>query len=211
MNALARITMSIISSVSLSACSVFGIRSGVPEVPYSVTDRYGEVEIRSYERRVAAEVKGAKDTSEAFNLLFDYISGANQESRSIQMTAPVEVEQRGRSIAMTAPVEVSKSVDDKVSMRFFLPQDFSISSAPVPRDPRLKLTELAPEFFAAIRYSGLSSDKKFQIMSERLETAIRQTRWRVAGASQFFGFDPPWTIPFLRRNEVMIKVEPAAR
>lgn len=207
MGILKRLTFSFISSVSLSACSVFGIRSGVPEVPFTIIDQIGPVEIRSYGPRTVVEVTDGKDTSEAFFMLFDYISGGNTEKREISMTAPVEVREEGQTIAMTAPVQVAKGSSGNVAMRFFLPADFTKSSSPIPRNPRVKLAELPPELFAAIRYSGRSTDEKFKQKSEQIKAGLERSKWVIAGEPNLFGFDPPYTIPFLRRNEVMIKVD----
>jgi len=211
MGRLRKLIVSILSSLSLSACSIFGIRSGVPEVPFTIIDRIDPIEIRSYGLRTFVEVTDAKDTSEAFFLLFDYISGANGEKREISMTAPVEVRRAGTSIGMTAPVEVGKGVSGNIAMRFFLPKDFTLSSSPVPRNPRVKLAELPPEVFAALRYSGISNDEKFKEKSEQIKAALKDSKWTIAGEPNLFGFDPPYTIPFLRRNEVMIKVEESKR
>lgn len=190
-----------------SGCSVFGIRSGTPEVPFTILDKVDDVEIRSYESRLVAEVAEAKDSSEAFYLLFDYISGENVDKQSISMTAPVELGKTGEKIQMTAPVEVRNETQQKVSMKFFLPKDFTTLNAPTPKNPRVKILELPAELYAAVRYSGVSTDTDVEEMRQKIEQTLKDTKWKSEGPPLYFGYDPPFTIPFLRRNEVMIKVQ----
>jgi hypothetical protein len=191
----------------LSACSVFGIRSGYEQLDYTVIDKIGDAEVRQYPSRLVAEVKDLKDDNEAFMLLFRYISGENGSNENVAMTTPVQVDKASMKIAMTAPVETSKSGDNTVSMRFFLPRSFSTASAPKPNDSRIKIVSLPDETFAVITYSGLSSKKRFQSESDRLMKALAGSKWEPVSAASFLGYDPPFAIPFLRRNEVIVKVE----
>lgn len=196
----------------LAGCSVFGIRSGYEQLSYTVIDTMGDAEVRQYPPRVVAEVVDAKDDDEAFMLLFRYISGQNVTSEKVQMTAPVQVdrvqvERAPEKIAMTVPVETSKSDGDKVSMRFFLPRSFTADSAPKPNDPRIKILSVPAETFAVTTYSGSSSEESFRNESSRLMEVLAGTRWRPVSAASFLGYDPPFAIPFLRRNEAIVKVE----
>lgn len=191
----------------LSGCSVFGIRSGFEQLRYAVLDKIGDVEIRQYPPRVVAEVNEIKDNNEAFMLLFRYISGNNSSNENISMTTPVQVDRASMKIAMTAPVEIPKSDSSGVSMRFFLPESFSTQNAPKPNDPQIKITSLPEETFAAITFSGLGSDERFRRESDRLMKVLVGSKWIPVSAASFLGYDPPFTIPFLRRNEAIVKVE----
>jgi len=195
-------------TIVLSGCSVFGIRSGYEQLNYRVIDKIEDVEVRSYPPRVVAEVENMKDDNEAFMLLFRYISGQNSTNENVAMTTPVQVNKASVKIAMTAPVETSKTGYSSVSMRFFLPRSFSAESAPKPNDPRIKITSLPEETFAAITYSGSNSKERFQTQSERLATALADSKWTPESTPSFLGYDPPFAIPFLRRNEAIVKVEP---
>ncbi len=199
--------MSLGSLFILSGCSVFGIRTGTPEVPYTIIDKVSDVQIRSYNSRLVAEVVDAKDSKEAFYLLFDYISGDNFAKQSISMTAPVEVNKSSQSIKMTAPVQVESGTSGKIKMRFFLPSDFTIINTPAPKNPRVKIVELPPELFAAVSYTGVSSDEDIEEMSQKIKTILTNTKWECTGTPLYYGYDPPFTIPFLRRNEVLLKVK----
>jgi len=191
----------------LSGCTVFGIRSGYEELNYTILESIGDVEVRQYPKRLAAEVTQMKDDKEAFMLLFGYISGQNSSSKSVAMTTPVQVEKVSAKIAMTVPVEKSLSSDNAVSMRFFLPRSFSTDTVPKPKDPRIKLVSLPQETFAVISYSGFNSDDRFQRKSDRLSKLLTGSKWTPVSPASFLGYDAPFTIPFLRRNEAIQKVE----
>lgn len=201
-------TLALFAPLFLAGCTVFGVRT-VAEPPYTVVDRPVEgVEIRRYAPRVAAEVRLAADAaspdSRAFRLLFDYISGANAGAREIAMTAPVE--QAGTSIAMTAPVETGQSADAFV-MRFFLPEGFNAATAPEPDDPRVTLVDLEAGHVAVAGFTGwwtwAGVARRQAVLVERLG----ETAWQPAGSPTAWFYDPPWTLPFLRRNEVVVPVE----
>ena len=192
--------------MTTQGCSVFGIRSGYEQLDYTIEEQIGDVQIRTYPARIAVQIKGAKDDSEAFFALFDYISGKNISSTSISMTSPVELDRTSSKIAMTSPVEKSKDDDTATSMRFFIPKEFSFDEVPKPTDSRLTLVQLPSEKFAVLQYSGSSSDEKFLHKSAELIQKLKTTKWKVIDTPTFHGYDPPFTIPFLKRNEVVVKV-----
>jgi hypothetical protein len=191
----------------LGGCSAFGIRSGYEQVKYTVKDKLGEVEVRQYPSRLVAEVDNMKDDNEAFMALFRYISGQNSANDKIAMTTPVEVSANPENIAMTAPVETLKTPDGGTRMRFFLPSSFTVDTAPKPNDPRIRIFTMPEETFAAITYSGFRSKKRFQKESDLLVAQLASSSWKAISPVTFLGYDPPFTIPFLRRNEAVVKVE----
>ena len=192
----------------LPGCSVFGIRSGYEQLNYKVIDKIENVEVRQYPARVVAVVNNMNNKNEAFMLLFRYISGENSSSDKVAMTTPVQVDNVSTKIAMTSPVETSKSGYSGVNMQFFLPRLFSVDSAPKPNDPRVKIISLQEEIFAAITYSGSNSEARFLSASDRLQKILNGSRWKTVSVASFLGYDPPFAIPFLRRNEAIIRVEP---
>lgn len=191
----------------LNGCSIFGVRTGYEQLKFTVIDKIGDVEVRQYPQRVVAEVNEMKDDNEAFMLLFRYISGQNNSNQNVAMTTPVQVDKASMKIAMTAPVEVNKAGESGVSMRFFLPRSFSGDSAPKPNDPRIKILDLPEETFASLTYSGSGSDERFRSESDGLLKILAGSKWKPLSPPSFLGYDPPFTIPFLRRNEVVVKVE----
>ncbi len=197
----------------VSGCSLFGVRSGYEQPAYQVVERQGDtIEVRRYPPRVAAEatVEGATDTAgrnAAFRLLFDYISGANRAAASIDMTTPVETARTSAKIAMTVPVETARSDEEGMRMRFFLPAAYNAESTPQPRDPRVRIVDLPEQTVAVLRFSGSRSEEAVADKTVELLRALETTPWRPASAPIAYFYDPPWTLPFLRRNEVAVTVE----
>jgi hypothetical protein len=205
------------ASLLIAGCSVFGIRSGTEEVPYAVIERVGEdIEIRQYPTRVVADTvidgsDGDQARSDAFRRLFDYISGANQSGTKIAMTAPVATERE--QIAMTAPVQTSVAAGGQgkggwFGMGFFLPASYTLDTAPVPTDSRVRLIALPPETLAVLRFSGSRAADAVAARQKALLDALAGSGWRAEGEPVAFFYDPPWTLAFLRRNEVAVAVKP---
>ena len=192
-----------------SVTSVFGLRFAYEQPHYVVIQDLGRsVEIRHYDPREAiqATVPGSdrnKAAGEAFGLLFRYITGANQREQKIAMTAPVHTD--FERIAMTTPVQTT-SVDGQVNMRFFLPRDVSKAGAPAPLDPRLHLVQVPETTIAALRYSGIATQGTRDQNAAVLKDVLAKSAWKPTGDVFQFNYDPPFTIPFLRRNEVAVAV-----
>ena len=185
-----------------SALSVVGIRGTYEEPRYAVVERLDRgVEIRAYEGRVAVETdaRGQQD-GEAFGRLFRYITGANGGGQRIAMTTPVE--SGGRLIAMTVPVEQGAGG----TMRFYLPRAVVEAGAPEPTEPGVRLARIPPERLAVLRFSGTASpaarDEQARILTTEIEAAGRKP----TDQPFFMGYDPPFSVPFLRRNEVAVRL-----
>jgi hypothetical protein len=208
------IVVSAFGILLLAGCSLFGVRSGYEQPAYEVVERLGDaVEIRRYEPRLAVEtvVAGPGDEAArnaAFRILFDYISGANRAGEEVAMTVPVETAGRSAEIAMTAPIETAPAEDGGYAMRFFLPAAFTEDTAPAPTDPRVRIVALQAATVAARRFTGWRDAEDVRREQERLLRALQQSPWRPSGSPTALFYDPPWTIPFLRRNEVAIAVTP---
>jgi hypothetical protein len=205
--------MALLSSLLLAGCSVFGVRSGTEEPPYELVARIGDdIEIRRYAPRLAAEAEVEAASEEAgrnaaFRPLFDYISGANRGAEKIAMTAPVAIDDAGgRKIAMTAPVATAPSGDGRYAMRFFLPASLTPQTAPQPTDPRVRVIEVPAELLAVLRFSGGASTSALDRRKAELLARLQGSDWRPAGDPISYLYDPPWTLPFLRRNEVAVPV-----
>ncbi|MDP4006450.1 heme-binding protein [Methylobacterium sp. NEAU K] len=185
-----------------SALSVVGIRATYEQPRYAVVERLDRgVEIRAYDGRVAVETdaRGQGD-SEAFGRLFRYITGANVGGDRIAMTAPVET--GGRLIAMTVPVEQGA----EGTMRFYLPRQVAEAGALEPTEAGVRLVRVPPERLAVLRFSGGASpgarEEQIKVLEQVLDAAGRKP----VGASFFMGYDPPFAVPFLRRNEVAVRL-----
>jgi hypothetical protein len=197
------------SNLLLGACSVFGVRNGTEEPPYQVLDQIGTVEIRQYSARAAAETTVANDEvaarSDGFRKLAKYIFGGNAGQQSIPMTAPVS--QAGQQTSMTAPVAQTSSGGNQWEIRFYLPAGMTEATAPKPLDPSVRIITVPPTSMAVLRFSGSPTPQAVASKDAQLLDALRGSRWKAERDPVSWFYDPPWTIPPLRRNEVAVEVK----
>ncbi len=192
-----------------SVIGVFGVRL-YEEPRYEVISRLDDrVEIRRYAPRLAAEVEtqaaGKEGADDAFRLLFAYISGANEGSEGgakIAMTVPVEM-RKAETIAMTVPVQTTQS-GTTMRMLFYLPGTLTAATAPKPADKRVRIVTVPGETVATLRFAG-SSDAGEARQADLL-ASLKPSRWHPVGAPYMLGYDPPFALPFLRRNEAAVAV-----
>ena len=209
-----------------------GIRAGTEQPPYEVVGRVGDAEIRRYAPQIAAEavVEGPVETArnEGFRRVAGYIFGDNTAkasvamtapvvqgreaaggSQSIAMTAPVVQARAGRSeaIAMTSPVVQQPAGAESWSIQFIMPSKYTLATLPQPNDPRVRLVEIPARTFAVVRFSGLGREDAVARHEKALDAALAGSSWRAVGEPVTWYYDPPWTVPFLRRNEVARPVE----
>lgn len=204
-----RTVLLIATATLLAGCSVFGVRSGYEQPPYTVADTLDDrIEIRQYGPRLAAETplpSGDEDgRDDAFRVLFAYITGANQGEADVAMTAPVQVG-ASEEIAMTSPVQTASSDKGEV-MRFFLPASYTAASAPRPADPRVDIVEVPQATLAVLRFSGTWDPQTFETRETELLALLESSPWRAVGPASTLFYDPPWTLPPFRRNEVTVPV-----
>ncbi|MFK7889942.1 MAG: heme-binding protein [Granulosicoccus sp.] len=208
------VLISCITSIGLAGCTVFGV-SNVEEAAHTVLISENEFELREYAPVVVArtvvdaEFKEAGNT--AFRRLFGYISGDNSRAQKIAMTAPVISDNQadGKKIEMTAPVIGEKSVTGW-TYSFVLPSTYSIDTAPQPEDNRVELAKLPEKSVAVIRYSGLQKESLMQNKLNELKQWMDGKSFVAVSAPRWAGYNPPFTLPWFRRNEVMIDVEQRA-
>jgi hypothetical protein len=187
-----------------SFASVFGLRFAYEQPRYAVVQELSQtVQVRRYEPRQAIEATVSGDdrdaaASEAFALLFRYITGANRGEQKIAMTVPVRIAEPTR-IAMTTPVQTSMS-RGQISMRFFLPRAVIKAGAPEPLDRRLHLVQVPETTVAVIRYSGVATPAARDHQAALLLGALARSDWKPDGEMFQFNYDPPFAIPFFRRN-----------
>jgi len=204
-----------LAALLLSAgCSVFGGKAA-PEPSYSVTVSEPPFEIRDYPPLTIAltRVEGRRDDAVGigFGRLFDYISGANAPAREIAMTAPVLTApegEEGAEIAMTAPVLTEAGQDGVWQVMFVLPEDMTEASAPRPTDPEVEIATIPARRVATVTFSGILDAEDIAENRTRLAEWLSGRPERVAGPWQAAGYNPPWTLPWLRRNEVLVPVAP---
>ena len=159
------------------------------EANYQVVKTNELYEIRKYSDRLAVETSTSNQNS-GFRKLFNYISGDNQKNEEIKMTTPVtEVEKKGNMI-----------------MQFYLPLQYSKNNVPIPSRSDVEIVNIEGGYFAVIRYSGRSSDKNFLKHKDILENELKKDDILILGPPIKATYNGPFTLPMLRRNEVMFEV-----
>ena len=204
---------SLLSGALLTACSVVGVRSGTEQPRYDVVARLADgVEVRRYAPRLAAEttVDGTEYAarSTGFRRVAGYIFGGNSGRARIAMTAPVAVAPAGSGerIAMTAPGSQLRDADGRWTIRFFLPAGLSEADAPTPDDARVRVVAVPAETMGVLRYTGSISADAVARARARLAAALSGSAWTPRGEPVSWFYDPPWTLPPLRRNEAAVPV-----
>lgn len=205
----------VLVAASLNACSVFG-NENVNEPPYQSLQKDKDIEVRLYAPMLLAQVivpgKNATDSSySAFNTLFKYIDGQNQSQTKVPMTAPVlnekiDAQKKGQKIPMTAPV-LAEQGEKGWKVSFVLPADYQLDSAPQPTDPQVKLISQPAQKMGVIRYSGYMNADKNQQEAVRLLDWLQKNGYQASGDYQTAAYNPPFTLPPFRRNEVLIPLD----
>lgn len=200
--------LAVMSSLALAACSVVGIRD-VEEPRHTVIGQAGAAEIRLYAPRIAAETLVDGDQIAArsigFNRIAGYIFGGNTARAKIAMTAPV-AQETPEKIAMTAPVAQDAAAAGQWRIRFFMPASYTLDTLPTPDNPEVRLVPIPAETVAVLRFTGARDAQAIAAAEKTLRAALAGSKWQPAGAAIAWFYDPPWTLPFLRRNEVALPV-----
>ncbi|MDP9168920.1 MAG: heme-binding protein [Actinomycetota bacterium] len=207
---LSRVT-TVVTQVAEGVLGIVGIRVGTEEPQHSSERLTDGIEIRRYHPRIAAEtvVQAPEEQarSEGFRRLAGYIFGGNDGSGKIAMTAPVSQSSAvGEKIAMTAPVSRSGGDDDGWVIRFFMPSKWTMATLPTPKDDRVRLVEVPAETVAVLRFTGDRSQPVVAARSAELLAGLRAKGVEPTGEPVAWFYDPPWTLPFRRRNEVVVPI-----
>ncbi len=168
-------------------------RLGYESPGYKITQRDDQFEIRTYGSlaMVSAPMGGSVEKADdSFMKLFRYISKNNEAGQKISMTTPV---------LMTGD-------DSGRRMNFLMPKEMSASDAPAPKETGMKVGTFAAGRYAVVRFSGSLTDKSVKDAEQRLRKWAARQRVSLQGSAIVAGYDPPFTPPPLRRNEVMIQV-----
>ncbi len=191
----------------------------VEEPRYEVISAQGDFELRRYPALLVAQtvVEGDMDQAsrKGFQLLADFIFGNNQTSEGsakIARTAPVTMEPQSAKIAMTAPVTLQAQAGLPETgpwrVHFVMPSQYTLASIPKPRNPAVQLRELPPQWFVAHKFSGFTTESRVEAKTQEAAQWARQQALNATSAPQLARYDPPWTLPMFRRNEILIEVSP---
>ena len=185
------------------------VMSNVEKPDYKVIQSEQNIEIRQYEPMIIAEVEveGKREDAirDGFRLLADYIFGNNTVQQVISMTTPVQ-QKDNQKIAMTAPVQ-QQSMGKSWRMSFVMPSKYRLDSLPVPNNNRVRLKEILTKKFVVIEFSGTNSNENVTKHENQLMNYIEANQINIIGSPKYAFYNAPWTLPFLRRNEVMIEIK----
>lgn len=201
--------ISIILVLIIAGALAGPIMSNVEQPKYSVIASEKNIEIREYQPVIIAQVEVQGERKEAigkgFRALADYIFGNNIQAESIAMTSPVQ-QQPNAKIAMTAPVQQTAK-DDNWLIRFVMPSEYTLESLPIPKNKSIQIQHIKSKKYVAIQFSGMSSDKNIEKHSKILLEYVQTHQISIAKQPLYAFYNPPWTLPFMRRNEVMYEVK----
>jgi hypothetical protein len=205
--------IAVVAVVLLGAALWGPIVSNVEQPKYQVVESSGNIEIRDYAPQIVAEAEVAGDRRDAirkgFRIIADYIFGNNTSAQKVPMTAPV-TQQGSEKIAMTAPV-TQQGDGNTWRVRFVMPSSYTIETLPKPNNPAVKLKEIGAKRYAVIRFSGMAGEDSLKRRTEELNAFISAKNLTPLSAPTYAFYNPPWTLPFLRRNEVMVEIPASAR
>ena len=159
------------------------------EANYKIVKENKKYEIRKYPDRLVIETNSKRGNG--FRKLFNYISGSNEENEEIKMTVPVTQEIK----------------NGNMTMQFYLPLKFNKDNAPKPSNSDIEILTIEGGYYAVIKYSGRSSDKNFLKNKDILDKALKQDNLLVLSPPIRASYNSPFTLPMLKRNEVMYRVD----
>lgn len=192
------------------------------EPDYTVLSQVDDFELRRYDEQLVAQtwVSGDQDSAsrEGFKVLADYIFGNNTASSGgsskISMTAPVTMQadskesgNESQKIAMTAPVSMQQD-NGKWRVQFTMPSQYTMQTLPKPNNPNVEIIEVPAQTYGVIKFSWLAGEEKVATKTEALQTWMQNQNLTPTGEPELARYNPPWTLPFMRRNEVMIAYQP---
>jgi hypothetical protein len=195
--------MQTLGRVALSVLGLFiftlGAAMSIEEPKYQVLVAEGPFEHRLYKGFVVAETELVGDFDSAsrtgFRRVAGYIFGDNLaptgESRKIAMTAPVTVE----------PKEAGWR------LHFVMPSQEGLSTLPKPNNPDVKIREVPAHEVASVRFSGWTTEATINEWTEKLREWIKARRLVEQGPAQVARYNDPFTLPWRRRNEILIPVQ----
>ena len=200
----------IIGGVAVIGAAAWGpiVSSNVEQAKYEVVQSQGNIQIRDYSPMIVAEaeVSGERKVAinQGFRIIADYIFGNNAPKQNVAMTAPV-IQQPSEKIAMTAPV-TQEGAGNSWKVRFVMPANYTMDTLPKPTNDAVKLEKVPGKRFAVIRFSGMAGEESLKEHTDELNAFINDKKLNALSQATYAFFNPPWTLPFLRRNEVMIEI-----
>lgn len=181
--------------------------SRIEKPRYHVIESQGRIEVREYGPMIVAETRVSGNRKEAiqqgFQRIAAYIFGSNTSAQKIAMTAPVMQQQTD------TPGDPAEPVDRRAwTVRFVMPKAYTLETLPTPNDSKVKLLSLGARRYVVIRFSGASSDENIRQQLAILQKHVNEQDTSMIGHPVMAFYNPPWTLPFLRHNEIWLEIAP---
>lgn len=189
------------------------------EPKFTILNQTEDFELRRYDAQIVAQtwVTGSQmvASNKGFKTLANYIFGNNTaptgESSKISMTTPVMMQPNGNDsakdtsakIAMTAPVNMQQE-NGQWLVQFVMPSQYTMQTLPKPNNADITIVELPVQTYGVITFSGLASEKKVAEKTQALQEWMQAQSLIMTGSPELARYNPPWILPFMRRNEIMI-------
>jgi len=186
-------------------------RAMVEKPKYEVLEERDGYEIRRFPAHIIARVAISGDAADAMNRGFsplaDYIFGENVPEKKVPMTSPVVQEPVSEKIAMTSPVVQEPGGPESTQyVSFIMPSEYTLETLPKPKSDKVELKEVPERVVAVRRFSWTGNHQQMLTHEKALREALARDGIEVSGPVLYARYDPPWTIPLFRRNEVMLPI-----
>ena len=231
-----RTSTSILFTLLVALALPGGKAMATEEPGFELLSKHDNIELRRYPAFIVAEttVEGDMDAAsgKGFRAIADYIFGNNRvntpdaeaSSEKIAMTAPVTMEPvapASQKIAMAAPVAMEPLASQATGndgmpvmqgatrwrMHFVMPSQYTLATLPKPNSPAVTLRQVPAKTWAVLRYSGFNTEAKIQQKTNELVAWLAAQKIKPLGSPQLARYNPPWTLPMFRRNEIMLEIE----
>lgn len=183
----------VLISLTLGGCSIV---AKTPEPSWVSLRKDGDIEIRSYDPMILAEVTKKGERYDAINAGFrtlaPYIFGENQGNKKIVMTAPV--------------TQQPTDTDGEWKVSFVMPSEYTLDTLPIPNDKQIKFVNIPSHQKAVIRFTGFNTDKNLKEHHDKLVNWMIKNKIKASGKPVYAFYNPPWTPFFLKRNEIMFDI-----
>ena len=165
------------------------------EPNYTLLHKKKNIEIRQYSEYIVAKTTvslndGRELENNMFRTLASYIFGRNQKSQNIPMTAPV----------------TTFKDDDAYNMLFYMLDSKDIKDLPSPSGQDITFEKFNLDKCAVIRFSWFVNDRKIIKYKNRLQKFLDDNGYKATSPFMINRYDSPWRLPFMRRNEVLVKI-----
>jgi hypothetical protein len=177
---------------------------------YTIVKKETGYEIREYDSYIVAQTQVTGSLNEAssngFRIIADYIFGNNANNDKISMTAPV-VEQRSQKIAVAAPVIHTFEDSDTRTISFILPSKYTLKTLPKPNNSQVTIQEIPQHTVAALRFTWYPTASRIDRKKATLRTLLERDGQTIVDNVQVARYNPPLSMPFLLRSEILIPIE----